>query len=670
MAMGCALMVACGQQEQTNEKVMKGVDVSTMDTSINACEDFYRYANAKWLDETEIPSTESRWGSFNELRDRNQELIKGILEEAAKDSAALPESERGKVGIFYRTAMDTARRNKLGLTPLNDELAKIESISSKGDLLDVIVRHHLMNVPVLFDIGVDQDMKNSTQYLFEFAQGGMGLPIPELYYDPAKAGPLKNLYQVHIKNMFVLAGMEPAEANQKAGVVLEIETELARHAMTAEQRRNLDAQYNKMDLAGLQAIAPAIEWDRFLDGLGIDVEEFNVAQPDFFRQVNTLFEKRGLDDWKAYLKWFLLSDLSDKLSEDFERENFNFYGTVMRGTKEMKPLWKRSLQSANGNMGQMLGKEFIKTAFSPESKDRLNKLIDNLLLAFRQRLENLEWMSDESKVVAFQKLDSLQRKIGYPDEWIDFSSLQLTEDSYVENCIRCQRFWVQYHLNKLGKPVDKSEWNIPPQIVNAFYNPTTNSICFPAGILQPPFMDPEADDAVLYGTIGAVIGHELTHGFDDMGKQFDASGNKRNWWTAEDSARFGERTQKLVEQFNNYEVLDSVFVNGKLTLGENIADLGGLITAYYAFRKSMEGKKDYFLDGFTCNQMFFIAYAQLWRAKATEAEARRLAMLDPHSPPAFRVSGTLSNVPEFYKAFGCSAGSAYFHDETDRVVIW
>ena len=667
----CILATSCSEtNNEEGDNKMKGVNLSMMDTTTSVCEDFYRFANGKWLDNTDIPSTESRWGSFNELRDKNYELIKTILEDAANDRNAEEGSDRSKVGMFYRTAMDTASRNKIGIKALQDELDKINSIGSKSDLIELIAHLHLINVSVLFDFRVDQDMKNSERYLFELSQGGMGLPIPELYYDPAKAGPLKNLYLVHIRKMFLLTGQEPKEAEENADIVMNIESQLAEHAMTAVQQRDLDAQYNLMSLEDLSTLTPSFDWSAYLNLLNIHPEEVMVAQPDFFKQVEVLLQNTDLNSWKVYFRWYLLHKMASNLSDDFVRENFSFYGTAMSGTKKMNPLWKRSLESANHNMGQLLGKEFVKKAFSKKNKVRLNKLIDNLILVFRERLQNLEWMSNDSKKTAYAKLDSLTRKIGYPDKWLDFSYLQLTDHSFVENCIRCQRFWVRYHLSKLGKPVDKTEWQIPPQIVNAFYNPTTNSICFPAGILQPPFMDPEADDAVLYGTIGAVIGHELTHGFDDMGKQFDANGNKRNWWTEEDSARFKKRTNKLVEQFNKFEVLDSIFINGELTLGENIADLGGLIMAYYAFQKAKEGKEDYKIDGYMSDQLFFISYAQLWKAKSTDEEAKRLAMLDPHSPPRFRVFGALSNMPEFYKTFHCKQGNAYNIPDQDMAVIW
>lgn len=670
--LGAGLILSCNQTETTKEKKPAGIDVSSLDSSVSPCSDFFMFANGTWLKNNPIPETEVRWGGFNILRDKNNAILRGILEKAMSDAAAAKGSNSQKLGDFFYCAMDSVKLEKDGFSPLAGELEKISGISSTDELLKAIAHHHRIGVSPLFGFGIEQDAKQNDKYSVYIGQSGLGLPDRDYYLmDDPRSKQLREEYTAHVAKIFVLSGKDEKQGNAAAKTVMDLETKLAAASMTMVERRNPEAMYNKMELGSLKKQYPSINWDLYLSEIGLNgVTEIIVAQPLFFGEVQNLLDKTPLEDWKTYLQWHLLHTSASKLSPDFENENFRFYGTILTGQKKEKPRWERALRVINTYLGEMLGQEYVKEAFSEESKNRVNEMVDNLIAVFESRLKNLDWMGEETKKQALTKLSRITRKMGYPDQWRDYSALAIERDSYVMNFFRGNEFEFNRNLAKFGKPIDKAEWFMPPQTVNAYYNPLMNEIVFPAGILQPPFFNPEADDAVNYGSMGAIIGHELTHGFDDEGNKYDADGNLKNWWTEEDYKNFHGKAEVVVSQFNGYEALDSLFVNGQLTLGENIADLGGVSISFDAYQRSLEGKERKDIDGFTPEQRFFISYGQVWKGHSRPESLRQLVLTNPHSPEHFRVLGPLSNNPEFHKAFGCAEGEAMIRPDSLRAKIW
>ena len=650
----------------------KPIDPANMDTSVKPGTDFYRYANGKWLDKNPIPASESRWGAFSELAERNSHILYDILEDAAKQTNAPKGSALQMVGDFYATAIDSARADAEGAKPLDEGMARIAAIKSVNDLQDEIARLQTEGVRVPFGLFAAQDAKQSTEVILQIFQAGLGLPDRDYYTKQDDASKkLRDQYVAHVSKMFALLGDDAAHADANAKTVLAIETQLATASLTRVQRRDPEANYHKMPIDTLAAMTPALSWNRLLDGMGIaDRRPLNVGQPEFMKQVNAMMTSVPIADWKTYLRWHLVDDAAELLSSAFVNQNFDFYSRTLTGATEIRPRWKRSRDLVDGSIGEALGQLYVAKTFTPEAKARALALVNNLRAELRDRLQNLEWMSAPTKQQALRKLDAFTVKIGYPDAWRDYSTLTIDRSSLVGNVMRATAFEYKRNIAKLGKPVDRKEWGMTPPTVNAYYNPRMNEIVFPAGILQPPFFDAGADDAVNYGGIGAVIGHEMTHGFDDQGRKSDADGNLKDWWTAEDAEKYKARSAVIEKQYGEYTVLDTVHVNGKLTLGENTADNGGLSIAYGALQKALTGKPRNKIDGFTPEQRFFLSFAQIWRNNIRPEALRLRINTDPHSPGQYRCVGTLSNMTEFVQAFGLKDGDPMVRAASERAKIW
>ena len=674
-AVSFALYSCNNQPKETKpveEKPMEylGVNTALMDQSAIPCEDFFTYCNGTWVKENPVPDTESRWSSFNEVTERNNKILKHIL-----DSALSANAEKGsnlqKIGDFYYCAMDSNKLEADGIAPIQSYLDKINALED-GGLEELIAGMHKMGLRGGFGSYVGQDDKNSEQYITFLMQSGLGLPDRDFYFrSDARSQEIREKYLAYIQNVFTILGKEDAEAQGIAQRIMDMETALADKSLTNVERRDVEKTYNKFSIEDLQTHTPDFNWSEYFTGRGAPaISEVVVSSPEFLTEFNRQATATPLSTWKEYLTWHLLKSTSSRLNKALSDASFNFYRGVLRGTKVQKPRWKRALGDINSMIGEVLGQEFVKMTFSEDTKERLDGMVDNLEVAFSERLAELDWMSAETKEAAIKKLGSFSRKLGYPDKWKDHSNLDITRESYVSNYMACMAWSVDRNMSKLGKPIDRTEWGMAPQIVNAYYNPPMNEIVFPAGILQPPFLDPTRDDASLYAGIGSVIGHELTHGFDDQGSQYDGEGNLNDWWTESDRTNFEERSQKVVEQFNSYEALDSLYVNGNLTLGENIADLGGVAMAFNAYMKSLEGKERKDIDGFSPEQRFFISYAQIWRGNYTDQAMEQQVRTNPHAPNKFRVLGPLSNIPEFHAAFACKEGDNMVRPDSLRAIIW
>jgi putative endopeptidase len=660
-----------GAQSATTSRA---IDRANMDTTCTACRDFYEYANGGWQSRATIPAAYAVWGSFQQLSDKNEAVVHEILDDAAKRAPTAKQgSNLWKIGTFYGACMDSARIEALGRTPLQPTLDAIAAISTREQLTDSFGDLDRRAGLAPFGISAGQDPKNSADVIAQAGQGGLGMPERDYYLrtdDKSKA--LRDKYVEHVTRTLVLIGESEAEAKSDAARVMALETRLAGASMPRVAMRDPNAVYHKMSLAEFQALTPHVNMTRYLDRVGAkQVAVVNVRQPDFFRALDTLVATAPLDDWKAYLRWRAASAASPALSGAFVNQAFSWQQNLT-GAKELRPRWKRCVGTTNAVLGEAVGEVYVSRTFTPAAKARALAMVNNLRDVLRERIGQLGWMSDTTKRQALVKLDAFTRKIGYPDKWRDYSALQVKPGAYAENLQAANRWATARDWAKLGKPVDRTEWGMTPPTVNAYYSPTMNEIVFPAGILQPPFYDPNADDAVNYGGMGAVIGHEMTHGFDDQGRQFDASGNLRDWWTPQDAAAYKARAQLVSDQFDSYTVIDSAtHVNGKLTLGENIADLGGLTIAYAAFQKSLAGKpRPASIDGFTPEQRFFLSWAQVWRESSRPEAARVQVNTNPHAPARWRVNGPLSNMPEFARAFSCSPGDPMVRPDSLRAQIW
>ena len=654
-----------------------GISRAYIDTTCLPCRDFFGYANGAWLNSATIPASYPSTGSARELFDRNQATLRTVLESAAAAADTARDPTLRKLGAFYASCMDSVRSNRAGAAPIARELQLIAAIRTTGDLQRQIARLTQLQVYAPFYFSAEVDPKESSRYIGQLYQAGLGLPDREYYRktDPASDS-LRRDYVAHVARTLTLLGTPAATAKQDAERVLKLETALAESSMTLVAQRDPNAVYHKMTVRELQALAPAIEWPAFFGMVGVPAlgspdATLDVSQPAFLRLVSDRAAYAPLDDWRVYLRWHLANAVGPALGAAFFAEHFRFESRL-RGTKEPLPRWKRCSAASDDALGEALGKAYVDRAFPPAAKARVLGIVDNLQAAFAERLRRLAWMSDSTKAQAQDKLSKVLRKIGYPDKWRDYSTLQVNDTAaFASNLLNANAFEVRRQIAKIGTAVSRAEWGMTPPTVNAYYNPTTNEITFPAGILQPPFFDAAADDAVNYGGIGSVIGHELTHGFDDQGRQFDAAGNLRDWWTAEDAMRFADRARRVVAQFNGYIAVDTLHVNGELTLGENIADLGGLAIAFDAFQRSLAGKpRPPAIDGFTPEQRFFIAAGQTWRNLTRPETARLRALTDPHSPPRWRVNGPMSNVPAFAKAFGCMQGDPMVRPDSVRAEIW
>jgi putative endopeptidase len=668
-AMGAGLFARTSPSARRGQ----GIDLKSLATNVKPCQDFYEYANGRWFEQNAIPADRSSWGTGSELYEKNLTTLHQILEDAAKDTSAPKGSVTRKVGDFYRTGMDEARIEAEGVKPLAKEFARIAALKDVPSLQDEIAHLHRLTIYAGYVFYAYQDAKDSTRTIANLYQGGLGLPDRDYYTnDDDKSKEIRKQYVEHVARMFELLGDKPAQAVANAKTVMEFETRLAKASMTQVEQRDPNAVYHKLSLAELNALTPGYSWNRYFAGIGLtNPGGINVSQPEFFKEVGKVMSSVSLNKWQTYLRWTLIRANASKLSSPFVNESFRFNGTILGGAKELRPRWKRVLEATDQDLGEALGQLYVANAFSPEAKARAQTLVANLKAALRDRLTALDWISEETRKQALRKLDAIMVKIGYPDKWRDYSTLAVDTGSYVMNDLQASEFEFARNLNKIGKPIDRTEWGITTPTVDAYYNPNFNEIVFPAGILQPPFFDASADDATNYGGIGSIIGHELTHGFDDQGRQFDADGNLKNWWTSEDKKNYNARAALMEKQYNDYIAVDTLHINGKLTMGENIADLGGLKIAYLAFQKSLEGKPHPApIDGFTAEQRFFLAFAQGWRRKTRPEAMRLMIATDPHSPPRYRVLGPLSNMPEFLSAFGCEGDNTLARPAALRVNIW
>ena len=658
----------CLAQSSSPASAGVGFSPDMLDKTIDPCTDFYAYACSKWQAQNPIPSDRSSWGRFNELQERGENIIRDILEKYSANDPKRTANQQ-KIGDYYQGCMDESAINKEGTGPLKAEMKAITALKSKKDLAQEAIRLHRLGVNVLFSFGSDQDFKDATQVIAEADQGGLSLPDKDYYLkDDAKSVDLRKKYGDHVEKMFELLGDPADKSAAEAKTVLETETLLAKGALDRTSRREPTKVYHKMTAKELAALSPDFGWNVYLEGVGApSTQVLNVTEPEFFKQMNTALQATSLDDWKTYLRWHLVHANVAMLPAAFVDENFNFFSRELSGTKELSPRWKRCVRYTNGDLGEAVGKEYVAQTFGAEGKERTLKMVQALENALSHDIDGLSWMGEETKKQAHVKLEAIANRIGYPDQWRDYSSLNIVRGDALGNSQRANEFDFQRQLNKIGKPVNKNDWPYPPSTVNASYNPQLNNITFPAGILQPPFYDNQADDAMNFGGIGAVIGHELTHGFDDQGSQFDAKGNLSDWWTEDDKKEFEKRTQCVADQYSGYTAVDDVKLNGKLTLGENTADNGGLRIAYMALLTTLAGKEPAPMDGLTANQRFFLGWANVWCQNRTEAVSRMLANVDPHSPPKWRVNGTVSNMPEFREAYHCKADAPMVRENACHV---
>jgi predicted metalloendopeptidase len=648
-----------------------GIATEYIDPSVRPQDDFYEHLNGKWLKTVEIPADKSSWGSFAKLRDDTLPQLRGIIEKAAASNAAKG-TDAQRIGDYYASFMDEAKLEQLGIAPLNGELAKIAAVKDKAELPALLAHLGKLGVNVPFDFGIHQDNKDSTKYVADIGQGGLGMPDRDYYLktDDAKLADAKAKYQKYVEHMLSMSGDKNAAANAKA--IVDFETEIAKVQWTKVELRDPIKAYNKVNLADLGTLAPGFDWKPWLDAANLSgkVTYVIVGQPTYLKSFMQVANNTPIDVWKAYLSMHLVDAYASYLSKAFVDERFDFYGKTLSGVKELEPRWKRGVGAIERSQGESLGKLYVAEYFPPERKARMEALVKNLLAAYKQSIDKLDWMSPATKKEAQAKLAKFTPKIGYPNKWKDYSALVVARDDLVGNVMRSREVEYNRELNKLGKPIDRDEWGMTPQTINAYYNPEMNEIVFPAAILQPPFFDANADDAVNYGGIGAVIGHEISHGFDDQGSQYDGDGNLRDWWTAADHKNFAAKTKMLVNQYNQFEPIPGYHVNGELTLGENIADNSGLAIAYKAYKISLKGKKAPVIDGLTGDQRLYMGWAQVWRMKMREQQQIQQVKTDPHSPGQFRANGTLRNQPGFYDAFKVKQGDKMYLAPQERVIIW
>ncbi|UYZ61041.1 M13 family metallopeptidase [Hymenobacter latericus] len=652
-----------------------GLNVANIDKSVSACDDFNQYASGNWYKNNPIPAAEVRWGSFNELADKNNAVMRQILDEAAANKSAAKGTNAQKVGDYYASAMDTAAIEAAGLKYLQPELARISAAKDLKSLQNQLVRAQMLQTGAVFNTYVGQDDKISSQYAVNLYQGGLSLPDRDYYLkDDARSKGIRAAYMTYLTNTFKLLGDNEATARKNAETVMRLETRLAKASKSRVDLRDPYANYNKMTVAEANKRFPNLGLSTMLPQLGLGAaKEVIVGQPAFFQEASNALKAEPLNDWKTYLRWHLVSSVPSALPQAFNDESFRFQ-QVLTGAKKQQPRWKRMIRATDGALGEAFGQLYVDKAFTPEAKAKALEMVANIKEAMGEHIQSNDWMSDATKKEAMKKLNAFTVKIGYPDQWKDYSALNISRESYLKNVLASREWAYRDMASKFGKPIDRKEWGMTPPTVNAYYNPSMNEIVFPAGIMQPPFFDPKADDAVNYGGMGAVIGHEITHGFDDQGRQYDAEGNLKDWWTKEDAEKFEARAAVVGKQYSAFQPLDSVYVNGKLTMGENLADLGGLSIAHSALQKQL--KKQYpngnvpKYDGLTPDQRFFLAWAQIWRTNARPEFLRQQVLTDPHSPAQFRTNGPLMNMPQFFEAFGCKEDAKMVRAKTERAKIW
>ncbi len=659
---------------QNPQNSLPVLNVNSMDKSIDPCVDFFEYSCGGWIKKNPIPPDQTSWSVYSKLEDDNKLILRDILERAAKANTSRGATNQ-KIGDYYAACMDESAIEKAGVAPLRPELERIENLKSKAELASLVVsmqpakENYLRQETVLFDFGSSQDFKDSTQVIATADQGGLGLPDRDYYLkDDDKSQELRKEYLVHVQKMFELLGDKPEAAAVDAQAVMKIETALAKGSLTRVERRDPTKLYHKLSRAELQALSPSFHWSEYFTHVGLgSMQSLNVVTPDFFKALNSELEREDLADWKAYLRWHLAHANAPFLSWPFVNADFDFFDKTLQGTEQLEPRWKRCVSAVDNQMGEALGQAYVELNFSPEAKQRALKIVKQIEAAMQQDITSLPWMSPTTKQHALEKLHAIANKIGYPDKWRDYSTLKIDRDDELGNVLRGREFEFHRQLAKIGKPVNRGEWQMTPPTVNAYYDPQMNDINFPAGTLQPPLFSAGSDDAPNYGNTGGTIGHELTHGFDDEGRQFDAQGNLRDWWTPEDAKQFEQRASCISNQYSQYVVVDDVKINGKLTLGEDVADLGGLMLAYMAWKDETQNQKLEPLEGFTPEQRFFIAYGQSWCGQTRDETKRLRATVDPHSPDKYRTNGVVSNTPEFQKAFHCKAGAPMVRENRCRV---
>ena len=674
-AAALAVLTACGQEPATEATAVaaaplrSGIGLDGMDASVKPGDDFFSYVNGTWVASYEIPADKSSYSTFTKLRDESQDDVKAIIEMSATGDFAKGSDEQ-KVGDMYKSYLDMESRDARGVDPLKPELERIAAISNHDELAAYFGGASKRGYGMPFGLAQFPDMRNPGYYGIYAFQAGLGLPDREYYFtDDEKSEDIRAKYVAHIETMFGLAGM-PGGA-EAAQTIMVLETRLAEQNMKKEDTRDWPANYNKVAVDELTSIMPQFNWDGYWSELGItELDGLIVIMTDYMKALDGIVQDTDIDTWKTYLNWVALNAAASSLNDALDKQNFEFYSKTLTGTEEQQESWRRAVNAVNGSLGEMVGKVYVKNYFPPEAKERMLELVGNLINAYEMSIKELEWMGEETKAQALDKLYKFTPKIGYPDEWRNYSALDIEADDLFGNLERSTLVEHERQLNRQGGPVDRGEWGMTPQTVNAYYNPTLNEIVFPAAILQPPFFDLEADDAVNYGAIGAVIGHEIGHGFDDSGSTFDGDGELRDWWTDDDRAEFEKRTNRLVEQYNAFAPFDDLNVNGEFTLGENIGDLGGISIGLLAYEMSLNGEEASVIDGFTGEQRVFLGYGQVWRNKYRDESLRLLIGTNPHSPSMYRANGAVRNVPEFYTAFDVQEGDALYLPPEERVKIW
>ncbi|CAH0336633.1 Neutral endopeptidase [Flavobacterium sp. CECT 9288] len=659
------LMASCNKKEE----LISGVTKKNMDTLVNPGDNFDAYVNGTWVKNNKIPADKTSYGAFDILYDQSQKDVKAIIEEASKGTFAEGSDEQ-KIGDYYSSFMNRKDRDAKGIAPIQPELKNIDAIANYTDLAAYFGKSNRTGVSMPFSVVVTEDFKNPKQYTLMTWQGGLGLPEREYYLQAdAKMVETRAKYVAHIEKMLQLVGLP--NAAESASKIMALETVLATSHMKKEETRNTAKLYNKYKVADLKKLMADFDWNAMLKNAGIDKEKtIVISQVEYTKSLNTIIKNTPIDTWKTYLKWSLINNTANYLTTALDKQNFDFYGKTLYGTEAQEEDWKRGVSSVNGGLGEIVGKVYVKKHFSPEAKERMTGMVKNLLKAYAESIKKLDWMSANTKKEALAKVDKFMIKIGYPDQWRDYSALKVAKNDLYGNAERARVFEYNRMLNKLGKPVDRTEWGMTPQTVNAYYNPTLNEIVFPAAILQPPFFNLKAEDAVNYGGIGAVIGHEIGHGFDDQGSTFDGEGVMRNWWTPQDLTAFKAKTKSLVDQYSAFKVFPDLNLNGEFTLGENIGDLGGLSIAIKAYKLSLNGKEAPVMDGFTGIQRVFLGWGQVWLDKSREKAIRNQIASDPHSPAKFRINAVVRNVPEFYEAFNIKPTDSLYLATDKRVKIW
>jgi putative endopeptidase len=668
-ALMASVVCTNAQSKQGGKKLL---DPANIDKTVKPGDNFFMYANGAWLKTNPIPKSETRWGSFNELQENNNNALHHLLDSAAAVKNAPKGSLVQKVGDFYRTGMDSVAINKAGITPLKGILSRIDAVTDANSLLNEIALEHTQGIGTVFSFGISPDDKNVTKEICQFGQGGLSMPSREYYFDnDPRTTKIREAFKAYIPKMLKLMGEDEATATKDAQDIYNLELALAGVSLTRVEQRDPYLQYNKFDLKSINAQTPGIRWEVLLSNLKVNGQDtVIVGVPKFFTEVGKQLTATPVSVWKKYLQFHLVNSMAPFLSNDFDQTRFEFYGKVMRGQQEQRVRWKRISQIVDGSIGELLGQLYVATYFKPEAKRRMQEMVSNLQETYSERIAKLDWMSPATKIKAQAKLNGFMKKIGYPDKWKDYGALTIVNNDYVANILASSQWEYNDNLSKLGRAVDRTEWGMTPPTVNAYYNPAFNEIVFPAGILQYPFFDEHADDAVNYGGVGGVIGHEMTHGFDDQGRLYSADGNLSNWWTPEDSANFTKKADVVIDMYSKIIVIDTMHANGSLTEGENLADLGGINISYEAFKKTKEGKSKEKIDGFTPDQRFFLSWAQVWRANTRPEEIAQRLKTDPHSASELRCNVPVSNMEAWYKAFDVKPGEKMFRPVAERARVW